>query len=475
MTRARGRASGIALVILVAVLGAAALAPSARAQGPRVLLTAIDGPIDQATLDYMGEAIEEARSGGYAALVLRINTPGGSLDVTEAISSLILTSGVPVLGWVGPAGAHAWSAGTIILETTDIAGLAPGSTMGSVQPVVVTATGTEPVTDEKIINAVVDSLGAKIAVHVLPDRNESLARAFVVDNLNLDAVEAVERGAAEYVAGDEKDLLRQADGDRILVEQGGVTLKDETLSLADAQIITFSPSLRVRFLDVLTDPLVASLLLILGIYALIFGLTAPGHGGEIAGTILILLALIGLGFSVDPVAIFLIILGIILIIVELKTPGFGAFGAGGIAAIAIAAVFLAPLRPPEFVVTPEYQVIFLVSLLAPTIAFGAFLLFALYKVMEIRRRKPQIGAMVADTATTTDPIRAGERGYVMYQGELWQAIPSEDVEAGAKVYIHGTEGIVLRVATSPPTPPAKVSWIRRLVAALSAALRPKSR
>src|SRR5688572_8369752 len=95
--------------------------PAARAQGPRVLLAEIDGPIDSATVDYVVEAVDEARSGSYTAMVLRLSTDGGRLDATEAISMHLLGSGLPVLGWVGPAGAHARSAGTMILETTDIA------------------------------------------------------------------------------------------------------------------------------------------------------------------------------------------------------------------------------------------------------------------------------------------------------------------------------------------------------------------
>lgn len=453
MTCFRSRFLQVALVLLTLALLASTAIPPARAQGSRVLLAEIDGPIDSATVDYVREAVDEARLGSYTALVLRLNTPGGSLDATEAIAMSLLSSQIPVLGWVGPAGAHAWSAGTMILETTDIAGLAPGATMGSVQPVVVTPTGVEPVTDEKIVNAIVESLRSKMAVHVLPKRNESLAREFVVENLNLDAAAAVQLGAAEYVALDVRSFLEQADGDRILVEQLGVVVKDFTLSLGGAEIVSFSPSARVQFLSILTDPLIASLLLILGIYLVIFGLSAPGHGAEIAGAILLLLALIGLGFSVDPVALLLIALGLVLILVEVKTPGFGAFGAGGIIAIVIGAVFLAPLRPPAFVVSPEYQVFFLLALLLPTSSFGAFLLFALYKVIAIRRRKPTVGAMVGESSVVVDPLGPGREGYVKYHGELWQASSDEDLKAGETAFIHSVEGIRLRVSRSAPPSP----------------------
>jgi len=456
VTDARAGMSRIGLLVVLTGFALLVVTPSARAQGPRVLVAEIDGPIDGSTVDYVREAIAAAEQGAYAALVVQFDTPGGGLDETEEIVQLMLGArNLLILGYVAPAGAHAFSAGTILLVATDLAAMAPGTTIGSVQPIVLGPGGFEPVTDPKIVNAIVKSLSETMAVH---GRNVSLAQRFVVDNLNLNATDAERLGATEIVAENLSDFLAQADG-----WPGGTVFKTLQPSVAGAETVVFQPSLRVRFLAILMDPLVSSLLMILGIYALIFGLSAPGHGGEIAGIILVVLALVGLGFSVDPVALFLIVLGVVLLIVELKAPGFGALGVGGIVSIAIAAVFLAPLRPPEFVVTPEYQVIFLASLLTPTFAFGGFLLFALYKVMEVRRRKPQIGAaMPGDEATTVDPIRAGEKGYVQYQGELWQAVSTEDLPAGTKVYILAMEGILLHVSKVPPPPPERTTWLDRV-------------
>jgi len=459
----RARVGLAAVFLMVAV---AAIVPAARAQGPRVLLAEISDAIDRATTDYVSEAIAEAGAGGYSALVIRFDTPGGELDATLAIARLMDNAkAVPILGWVGPVGAHAFSAGTILLVSTDLAAMAPGTTIGSVQPVVLGPGGFEPVTDEKIMNAVIGVLHEQMVLHGR-DRNVTiggqtmpLSEWFVRENLNLNATQAQSYGATELVASTVSAFLLQADGRT-------TAYKGLTLDVAGAEVVTFSASARVGLLSILSDPLISSLLLILGIYLIIFGLSAPGHGAEIAGIIVLLLALIGLGFSVDPIALFLIALGIVLIIIELKAPGFGAFGVGGIVAIAIGAIFLAPLRPPRFYVSPDYQLLFLISLLIPTAALGAFLLFALYKVLEIRRRTPTVGVMVGETATAVDPIKAGERGYVMYHGELWQAIPAEDLAPEQKVYIHAVDGIVLRVSTGrPPAParrPSPVGLLRRL-------------
>ncbi len=466
MTNRSTRRARIALFVVLAVLVLPAVLPTSRAQGTRVLLAEIDGAIDRTTVDYVSEAVDEAQSGGYAALVVRFDTPGGELDATLAIAKLMDNAkSVPILGWVGPVGAHAFSAGTILLESTDLAAMSIGTTIGSVQPVVLGPGGFEPITDPKIVNAVIGILQEQMALH---DRNRNvtiggqtmtLAEWFVLENLNLNATQAQTYQATEIVASSVEDFLGQADGQTTFY-------KGIHLAVAGAAVDTFTPSARVSFLALLSNPLVSSLLLILGVYLVIFGISAPGHGAEIAGIILLLLALIGLGFSVDPIALFLIVIGVVLIILELKAPGFGAFGIGGIIAIVLGAVFLAPLRPPRFFVTPEYQLIFLVALLVPTGAFGGFMLFALYKVMEVRRRKPTVGVMVGETAAAVDPIRAGERGYVMFHGELWQAIPAEDLAPEQKVYIRSVDGILLHVSTSPPPAPLReagpMGFFRRL-------------
>ena len=126
------------------------------------------------------------------------------------------------------------------------------------------------------------------------------------------------------------------------------------------------------------------------------------------------------------------------------------FGIGGIIAIILAAAFLAPLRPPRFVVSPDYQLYFLAALLTPTGFFGGFLLFAMYKVQQVRHRTPIVGEMIGLPAIVKDGLRSGEKGYVTHRGELWQAVSDENLPAESKAYIRAVDGIVLRVASAPP-------------------------
>jgi len=467
LIRGPTRRESLLLVAVLLMLGVSVLAPlTARAQGPQVLLAQIPGAIDSNTVEYMRDAINQASSGGYAALVVQFDTPGGDLQSTQQIYQMMAgAANLPILGWVGPPGAAAASAGTILLEWTDVAAMAPGTSIGSVQPVELGITGSTPVTDPKIINYVIAQLENGMAIH---DRNESLAALFVEQNLNLDAPTALRLGAINFTAGSVSDFLSQANGLHVVVHQDGTVVKDFTLDFTGAEVVSFSPSLRVQLLNFLTDPLIAVLLLIVGIYLVIFGLHAPGHGAEVAGIIIVLLALIGLGFSVDPIALLLIIAGVVLLILEVKTPGIGAFGIGGILAIAIGALFLAPLGPPAQpgqpgqLLTPGYQIGFLITILVPTLAFGVFILFAMYKVSEVRGRKPTVGEFVGEPARTEEPLRKDEKGYVRFKGELWQALADEDVPTGTQVYVVRADGLLLHVSTTAPPAPTKPSVPRRL-------------
>src|SRR6266567_1850970 len=349
VTPDRARPAVVLLAIVLSSVILVALAPTARAQGPRVLVATVDGAIDRSTVEYFSEALDEARTVGYAALVVRFDTPGGELASTLALTELMDNARtVPILGWVGPVGAHAFSAGTILLESTDLAAMATGTTIGSVQPVIVGPTGIEPVTDPKIVNAVVGILETQMALNgrnktvTIGNQTMTLAEWFVVENLNLNAAAAQRSGASNFTADSIEDFLTQADGTTTIY-------KGIQMHVAGAEIVPFSASARVRLLELLSDPLVASLLLILGIYLVIF---------------------------------------------------------------------------------------------------------AVYKVQQVRRQKPRVGEMIGEGATVVDGLRAGERGYVRTRGELWQALSDQDQPADAKVYIHVIEGITLHVSASPPPPPA---------------------
>jgi membrane-bound serine protease (ClpP class) len=400
--------------------------------GAQVIVVELNDAITPASDDIISEALENARQSDAQALVITMNTPGGGLDETKRILDHIQNSPVPVIGFVYPNGATAWSAGTIILLGSDVAAMAPNTIIGSAQPVEMTAEGIKPITEEKIVNAVVALAQEKAKQH---GRNETAAGQFITANLNLDAEKAKEAKVIEVVASSIEDLLVKVDG---------MTIKGKVLRTSGAEYKYHSPSLRLNLMGILSNPILASLLLFVGIYSLIFGLTSPGYGAEIFGVIAISLGLIGLGFSINVAGLFLIAFGIGLLLFELHVSTFGIIGLAGIVCIALGSILLVPTGYPNMYGS-EFQTGLLISLLVPAIVFGIFLAIAIYKVMEIRKKKPAIGDFIGDTARTIDEITPVGMGYVRYQGELWLAKSQENIEPGRKVIIEGKEGSMLVV------------------------------
>ena len=209
------------LLVSIAIL---CLAAPAFGQGC-VMVVALDDAITPASDDIVFEAIVEAEAKGCEALVITLDTPGGGLAETKEITGQIERTSVPVIGYVYPSGATAWSAGTVILLSSDIAAMVPGTIIGSAQPVQIGPTGTEPVNDSKVINAVVALAEEKARTH---GRNTTAAREFVTSNLNLNAEDALEFGVIEFVSPNLESLMEDVDG---------MEAKNRTLATSGAEIV----------------------------------------------------------------------------------------------------------------------------------------------------------------------------------------------------------------------------------------------
>jgi len=419
------------IFFLCLILTAASI-PSVDA-GPqqKVLVLEISEAITPASDDIIADAIEKAENENFEALVISLNTPGGGLDETQAIIRTIENASVPVIGYVPDSG-KAWSAGTLILMGTDIAAMAPFTVIGSAQPVQISAEGTKPITDEKTINALVKFSVATANRH---GRNETFAEEVITKNKNLDAQEALQIGVIEYVAPSIPNLLVQTNEQQV---------KGKILQTENAEIENYEPPFSLSLLRLISNPIISSLLLTLGIYGLIFGISSPGAGAEVFGIISIALGLIGTGFDINLGAIFLILLGIGLLIIEIKVPGFGIFGIAGLISLIIGSILLVPMGS-ENIYTPEFQKVLALTVVAPTVVFGLFLVFAIYKVTEIRKKKPVIGEFIGDIAQTIDPIGPEKTGFVRYKGEYWKARSEEEIEPNTDVEITGKEREMLLV------------------------------
>jgi membrane-bound serine protease (ClpP class) len=402
---------------------------SSSAQSSSVILVEFTDTIDQATVEIMSDSLNVAQANDAQAVILLLNTPGGGLDETFTIAEMIKESNIPVIGYVYPSGATAWSAGTFILLSTPLAAMADHTIIGSCQPIETSLEGTRFINDSKIINALVEWLQERATMY---GRNETLAKLFITENRNVNATVALDSGAIEVVASSIAQLLDDIDGRNITTATGTVTLHTK-----DAEQIRYTPSIQIQLLKLISNPLLTSLLLMLGIFALLVGISAPGYGAEVFGVIAILISLIGSGFSISTVAIIFIIIGCLLLAVEIFViPGFGVVGIGGIICLIIGSIFLIPNYPTRrWLISGDYMNEALIIMLVVIVLFAVFFAFLLYKVLQIRKKKSPIGKFTGETAMTIEQITPEKNGFIRYKGEYWQAKSDTVIEKNTKVVI----------------------------------------
>ncbi len=405
------------------------LSTSASAQSSRVLLVEITGTIDQATVEIISDSFKQAESLQANAVVLLLNTPGGGLDQTFEIAAKIKQSTIPIIGYVAPSGATAWSAGTFILLSTPLAAMANHTIIGSCQPIETTLEGTRFINDSKIINALVEWLQERATMY---NRNTTLAGLFITKNKNVNATIAKESNVIEVVASSVDQLLDDIDGQSITTASGLVRLETQ-----DAEQVLYSPSIQIQLLKLISNPILASLLLMLGLFSLLIGISSPGYGAEVFGVIAILLSLIGSGFTISTLSIIFIIIGCLLLAIEIfLIPGFGVVGVGGILCLVIGSIFLIPSYPTrKWLISGEYTTDALIVMLVVIMLFAVFFAFLLYKILQIRKKKTVLGKFGGEQAVTIERITPEKTGFVRYKGEYWQAKSDTILEPNTKVII----------------------------------------
>ncbi len=404
-----------------------------------VLTVEIEGTINQSTVEIFKEAINRADSEKSEAIILLLNTPGGGLQETFDIANLINKSEIPFVGFVCPQGSYAWSAGTFILMSTHIAAMSDNTVIGSCQPVEVTPTGSRLINDSKTINALKKWISTRAEMY---NRNGSIAEKFVTKNLNLGETEALESGVIEFVSSDISSLLKDIHNTTVSTEKGNVTL-----NTIDAEEIGYSPSIKILFMEFFSNPILVSLLFMLGVFALIFGISSPGFGAEVFGVIAILLALIGSGFSISILSIIFIVIGVLLFVIEIYvTPGFGVIGIGGIISLLIGSIFLIPSYPNRnWLITMDWIQDALIVVIAVVVVISVFFLFLLYKILKSIKRKRTSNVFVGEKAIAADRVTPNSPGYVKFKGEYWKATSDEIIEEDKNVVIVDRKGSTLKV------------------------------
>ena len=432
--------SGLSLAV-----GALALAASAFAAGDKqVILLPTTGIVDQGMAQYLHDGIARAERDGAAAVIIKLNTPGGALTSTNDIVGTLLEAKVPVIVWVAPAGGFAASAGTFITLASNLALMAPGTSIGAASPVGGQGEDIGGTIGEKIKN---DAIAKITAIAQARHRNVSWAVSTVDHARSSPASEAVALGAVDGMAATLDDVLAFANGKTVEVAGQPVTLD---LDGATVNQVDMNPFL--SFIRILSDPTIAFLLFSLGSAGLLAELYNPNFVTGILGGLALILSFLGLGaLPLNVGGLILIVFGLVLIGLELTVTSHGLLGFGGILCIALgaAALYTEPGDPfaPVLRVAPAVII---------TITITASLLIGLIALVAVRtRRMDAPGGLVGPliTSGTHGVVRSpvAPLGSAYIGGEEWTARSADDrpIDRGTPVTVVAVDGLTVLVVPDP--------------------------
>ncbi len=431
----------IALIfmLLISPLVAPVLAentPIEKPASPVVYTLQVEGTVTAGNSAHINRVIKQAQ-GKADAVVIILDTPGGLVSATLDIMKTISSSRVPIITYVNPEGAIAASAGTFILVAGHVAAMSPGTTCGAAMPVTMSTPGetTQPA-DQKTINFLAGHMRSMASERGKP---ADVAGKFVTENLSMTADEALEAGVIDYLTPDLGELLESIEG------KGVITAAGETIiHTSGARIINFEMSLEEKATNSVSNPTMAMLLLMIGIFALIIAFKSPGTlVPEITGTICLLLALFGLGFfEINLAAGIFIILGMALLIAEAFTPTFGILAVGGTISLILGMIFF----PVEPLMSRQWFSSFRIMALGVGTLGALFVTVALVGIYRAHRLKPFQGETEFDEKTGIVVESNPPYAQVKVQGEIWRAYSEKDtLQPGDKVRILGRDGITLQV------------------------------
>jgi len=445
------------LMGIVALAGVIVPSPAA-AVAERALLVEMDGAIGPPIADYIVRELDAARLDDVKLVILQMNTPGGLDASMRQIISAILASPVPVATYVAPKGARAASAGTYIAYASAVAAMAPGTNIGAATPVQLGGNplfpsdekqqkepkqqegkADEPADTEtrKVVN---DAVAYIRSLAALNGRNADWAAEAVRSAASLPASEALSLHVIDTIADDVPDLLRKIDGSTVTVAG-----KPQLLATANLKVVTAPPDWRTRLLALVTNPNVAFILMLIGVYGLIFEFLNPGAVAPgLVGAISLLVALYALAFvPINYAGAALLLLGIALMVAEAHIGAFGALGVGGIAAFVIGALMMFPAQAPGFTLSGGVVA-------GAAIVSAVLLLLVLAALLHSRNRPVVTGSEALIGADGETVSWQGGEGRVRVNGEIWLARSDASLAAGNRVKIVGRDGLVLRVEDIRP-------------------------
>ena len=430
----------VAVALVFALLSGFGI--SALAQTPIVDKLLLKDTIQPVTADELTRAIAHASADGASALLIEMDTPGGLVESMRAMVASILASKVPIIIYVGPSGARAGSAGFFILESADIAAMAPGTEAGAAH--VVFEMGKPDATEAQKVENDAEAFIRDYATR--RGRNADAATAAVQNSHSYTSDEALNQHLIDVVAASDAQLLTALDGRQITRWDGSKL----TLHLAGARIQDLRSSFRDQLLGWLVDPNIALLFLVGGALLIYLEFNTPGTivPGAL-GTLMVMLAIFALDLlPIRYTAVMLLIAALILLVLEAKFGGHGALAIAGIVCLTYGMLTLVAAPVPEMGISP-------VVAIAISAAFGLITVFLVRLATRARKRKSRLGvdALVGSHATAMEPL--SPQGHVLVEGEIWEALSSAPAPAGTPLRVTGHDQMILRV--EPDSGPSSIA------------------
>ena len=425
----RDIASGLFAITLA--LGAQSV-PAA----PKVIAVNVDGMVHPITAEIVGSAVAQAKQENASLVLIRLNTPGGLMDAMRETIEKIVSSPIPVVTYVAPSGGRAASAGFFLLESGDIAAMAPGTNTGAAHPVVM-GTEMDAVMKQKLEN---DAAAYLRSICSKRGRNSVLAEAAVRESKSFTEREALDQHLADLVAPNDRALLAALDG-RVVTRFDG---SSQTLHTAGAVIEEYEKSLRQKIVSAIADPNIALVLLVIGALGIYVEFSSPGLiAPGVIGAIMVLLGLSAMSvLPINWLGAALMLLAFTLFGLEVKIASHGILGVGGAVAMVLGAVMLIDSPVPELRIHWS-------TAIALALPFSAITVFLLSLVLRARRNKVETGreGMIGQMGAALTEL--APEGTVFVHGEYWDAVSASPLPAGAQVRVTAIDHLKLTVEPVP--------------------------
>lgn len=400
----------------------------------RILLIRLNGTINPATAEYIINTISKAEAEDASALVIEMDTPGGLLESTRKIVQGILGSSIPIIVYVAPSGARAGSAGVFITLSANIAAMAPGTNIGAAHPVGGGVEDTSSIMAEKVTN---DAAAFVRAIAQKRHRNVTWAEEAVRRSISNSESEALNRKVIDLISPNLDSLLKEINGKTVETSRGAVELKT-----ADAQVEFVPMNWREKFLGTISDPNITYILMMIGVFGIMFELFNPGAIlPGVAGAISLILAFYS--FQTLPInyaGLALIILAIILFIAEIKIVTHGLLAIGGVISLFLGSVML--ISSPFEIASISLSVI-----ITTVIVAAVFFLGIIGLGLKAQRRKTVTGfaGMIGEEGLVISEIKPGQIGQVHVHGEIWKATSEDKLKVGEKIEVESFSNWILKV------------------------------